>query len=349
VDDYENVIVKKYERPFSDDNEIKTGAKVIVRESQRAVFIKGGQLADIFTPGTYKLSTENIPILSTMLALPYMFNYPIKADLYFISLKQFIGNKWETKSPIIVRDKEFNMVRISASGTFAFRITEPDVFMREVLGTQKMYMMQQIVEYLSSYILEVFGVTIGECNIPVIDLPIKYSVISSSIVNKANEKTRMNGIEITNVNVEAIKLPPQVEQYIDEQSGIGMASKHMDEFVQQKAKQDQAYREQMLAKERERKEEVQNKINNGKNMVFTVVGWIVTAFLGLTAISCIIVPPKQGTQHHTYILMGVWLLVLALLACPPISKYTKKFTTYTKYKFVVVIVAVILFFVSLYI
>lgn len=232
VDDYENVIVKKYERPFSDDNEIKTGAKVIVRESQRAVFIKGGQLADVFTPGTYKLSTENIPILSTILALPYMFNSPIKADLYFISLKQFIGNMWETKSPIIVRDKEFNMVRISASGTFAFRITEPDVFMREVLGTQKMYMMQQIVEYLSSYILEVFGVTIGECNIPVIDLPIKYSVISSSIVNKANEKTRMNGIEITNVNVEAIKLPPQVEQYIDEQSGIGMASKHMDEFVQ---------------------------------------------------------------------------------------------------------------------
>lgn len=119
--------------------------------------------------------------------------------------------------------------------------------------------------------------------------------------------------------------------------------------LEQKAKQDQAYREQMLAQERERKEEVQNKINNGKNMVITIVGWIVTAFLGLTAISCIIVPPKQGAQHHTYILMGVWLLVLALLSCPPISKYTKKFTTYTKYKFVVVIVAVILFFVSLYI
>lgn len=114
VDDDGQSVVKKFDRKYINNNEIKTGAKVIVRPSQAEVFYKGGQFADIFTEGTYKLSTNNLPILSTLMALPYLFNSPIKADLYFINLKQFVNNKWYTKNSLIIRDKEFKVVRIRA-------------------------------------------------------------------------------------------------------------------------------------------------------------------------------------------------------------------------------------------
>lgn len=232
IDDSNTVVVKKYERPYSGNNEIKTGAKVIVRESQSAIFVKEGHLADIFCAGKHRLSTKNLPILSTLLALPYKFNSPIKADLYFISLKQFIGNTWEIKTPIILRDKEFNLVRIKSSGEYAFKIVNPEKFMKEILGTQRKYTTDEIRDYLESFILESFSVIIGESNISVVDLSSKYRELSYLIQQKSNEKSNEIGIEFSNLNIENITLPEQVEKMIDEQSGIGMASQNMQDFIQ---------------------------------------------------------------------------------------------------------------------
>ena len=231
VDEDAETIVKKYNRPYSNNDEIKTGAKVIVRPSQAAVFFKGGQFADILKEGTHKLTTNNLPVLSKLMALPYLFNSPIKADLYFISLRQFIGYKWNTKNPIIVRDKEFKVVRVKSFGTYSFKITDVDKFVREVLGTQKKFETSDIIEYLSSYLTEAFSVILGELNIPIIDLSTQYIKLAKLIQLKANIKAKDIGIEFSNVVIENISLPSSVEKMIDEQSGIGMASQDMDEFI----------------------------------------------------------------------------------------------------------------------
>lgn len=232
IDEDQKTIVNKYVRPNGDNNEIKTGAKVIVRTSQAAVFFKGGQFADILKEGTHKITTNNLPVLSKIMAFPYLFNSPLKADLYFINLRQFVGNKWSTKNPLIVRDKEFKVIRIRSFGSFAFKIVDIETFVREVLGTQRKFKTEDILEYLDSYIVEAFSTVLGEIDVPIIDLAMQYNKLSSLIQLKANIKAKELGIEFTNINIENISLPEQVEKLIDEQSGIGMASQDMQTFVQ---------------------------------------------------------------------------------------------------------------------
>jgi len=229
IDESDKVIVCKHDRT---NNEIKQGAKVIVRESQTGVFLKGGQLADVLYAGTYSLNTDNLPVLSTLRAFAFGFNSPIKADLYFVSLKQFVNNKWGTQNPIMLRDKEFNLVRVRAFGTFAFRITNVVNFMKEIFGTQRKVMTYDIVQYLTSFATEAVAISIAECNIPVIDLAIRYRDLGDAIKEKVNERSNLIGIEFTEVVIENISLPEEVEKLIDEQSGIGMASKDMQTFMQ---------------------------------------------------------------------------------------------------------------------
>ena len=229
LDDSDRVLIYKYTRP---GDEIKQGAKAIVRESQAAVFIKGGELADILFPGTHKLDTDNLPFLSTLGAFPYLFNSPIKSDLYFVSLKQFIDNPWETKNPVMKRDKDFNMVRIRAAGKFAFRVADVELFMEEVFGAQHKLESDDIIGYLSSIVLEAFAVTLGESELPVLDLAMRYRGLSDAVEEAANATAHAMGIAFSNVVIESITLPEAVEKLIDEQSGIGMASKNMDTFLQ---------------------------------------------------------------------------------------------------------------------
>jgi len=223
------LLVYKYERP---DNEIKQNAKVIVRESQAAIFLKNGKLADILPAGTHTLNTNNLPILSTLGAFAYGFNSPIKSDLYFVSLRQFVGNKWLTPKPIILKDREFNLVRVSAFGSFAFRVVDAEKFMKEVFGTQQKVLTYPIIQYLASIINETFAVTIAQCNVPVIEFAVKYKEISAQMSDSMQLTANSLGLEFSNIIIENISLPEEVEKYIDEQSGIGMASKNMQTFMQ---------------------------------------------------------------------------------------------------------------------
>ena len=225
------LIVSKFQRE-SGNNELKQGSKVIVRESQSAVFLKGGQLADILPPGTYSLKTENMPVLSTLKAFPYLFVSPVIADLYFVSTRQFIDNKWATKNPIMKRDGDFNMVRIRAFGKFAFRITDVAAFMREIFGTKGIVMTYDIVEYLSSMVTEAFSTTVGESPMSVLDLAAEYRKFSITIQEKLNTQTSMIGVQFSDVLIENVSLPDEVEKLIDEQSGIGMAKQDMQSFMQ---------------------------------------------------------------------------------------------------------------------
>lgn len=231
VDTSNKLIVAKYGRE-SGNNELKQGSKVIVRESQCAVFLKGGKLADIMYPGTYSLTTDNFPVLSSLKAFPTLFVSPLISDVYFVSTRQFIDNKWATKNPIMMRDKDFNMVRVRAFGKYSFRIVDVSKFMTEIFGTKGIVLTYDIVEYLSSMVTETFSVVLGECDMSVLDLATEYRKLSETIQQRVNERAETAGIEFSDVIVENISLPDEVEKLIDEQSGIGMAKQDMTTFMQ---------------------------------------------------------------------------------------------------------------------
>ena len=231
VDNSGEILVNKYHRPGGND-EIKKWAKLIVRESQCAVFLKGGKLADILPSGTHTLSAENLPILSTLGALPYGFYSPKIADLYFISTKQFVDKKWATKNPVLKRDGEFGMVRLRVFGKYAFRIVDAEKFMREIFGAKRLVFTFDIVQYLSSLITEAFAVIIGESNLAALDMLANYRQFAEQIQTRVNQTAEKFGIMFSDVFVENISLPDAVEQLIDEQSGIGMAKQDMGAFMQ---------------------------------------------------------------------------------------------------------------------
>ena len=230
-DIHRKVITYKFQRPGG-NNELKQGSQVIVREGQVAAFVKGGQLADILEPGTHALTTRNFPILSSLKAFPFMFNSPVVSDVYFISTRQMLDNKWATKTPIIKRDDEFGMIRLRAFGKFAFRIFSPEVFMKEVFGSLGYTLSYDIVTYLSSLVTEAFAVVLGELDMPVLDLATEYRKISRLIQDQVNETSSRLGVMFSEVIVESVSLPDEVEAMIDEQSGISMAKRDMEGFMQ---------------------------------------------------------------------------------------------------------------------
>lgn len=230
IDETNAILVHKYnDRP---SNEIKKGAKAIIREGQCGVFVKGGQIADVWGPGTHTLNTGNLPILSKIGAFAYGFNSPIKSDFYFVSTKLSTNNKWATKNPIMMRDKDFGVIRLRAFGTFSFRIVDVKIFMREVFGSLRKVFTWDIVDYLSSYIQKFIAKSIQDLNISALDYAYKYQDIGSNIKQQLNLECKNLGIEFADVNVENISLPDDVEKLIDEQSGIGLASKDMSSFAQ---------------------------------------------------------------------------------------------------------------------
>lgn len=229
VDEGGKLLVYKHDR-YKD--EIKQGAQLIVREGQSAVFVYKGQIADIFTPGAYKLDTGNLPLLSSLKAVPYLFNSPIKSDLYFINTTQFIGNKWGTKGPILMRDNDFGVVRVTAFGTYAFRIADPGVFIHEVFGARKLNMTYEILQYLNSFVGESIAMVLADSKIPVLDLATNYRNLAGMLREKVNEKAIALGLSIQETAIENIGLPENVERVVDEQSGMGLASKDMATYVQ---------------------------------------------------------------------------------------------------------------------
>ena len=145
LDSTNDTIVYRFQRH---NNEIKQGAKLIVRPGQQAIFVNEGQIADIFQPGTYELYTQNLPILSTLQAWPYGFNSPYKAEVYFVSTKTFTNLKWGTSNPILVRDADFGAVRIRAYGNYSIRINEPGIFLKTLVSTDGLFQVDEVQDHL---------------------------------------------------------------------------------------------------------------------------------------------------------------------------------------------------------
>jgi excisionase family DNA binding protein len=214
-----------------DDKEIKNGAQLIVRESQQVQFVAAGKYADIFNPGKHTLTTENIPILSTILGWKYGFNSPFKCDAYFINTRLFTGNKWGTSNPVMMRDKDFGIVRLRAFGTYDFRITNAAKFLKEVAGTDQNFRLDEFADTMRSRIISVFTDALATANVPVLDVASRYSemgeallpIINPSIVDKY-------GIEITSFLLENVSVPPEVEEAIDKRSSMSAVG-NLNDYV----------------------------------------------------------------------------------------------------------------------
>ncbi|MCI9414813.1 MAG: zinc-ribbon domain-containing protein [Clostridiales bacterium] len=204
------------------DNEIKMGAQLTVRESQFAVFINEGVMADVFGPGRYELSTENMPVLTKLKSWKYGFNSPFKAEVYFVSSRVFVNQKWGTQKPVLMRDAEFGMIRLSAFGVFSFRVTDPAVFLREVFGTLSSFTTDDINGYLRRMLVSGLADLIGEQKTPVIDLVQSYDELGAAGLQRLQPSFAAIGLELSKVVVESISLPEEVEKTIDKRTSMGV-------------------------------------------------------------------------------------------------------------------------------
>src|SRR5213078_2632903 len=200
------------------DQEIKNGAQLIVRESQAAVFVHEGQIADVFGPGRYNVEGGNTPILSKLGAWKHGFNSPIKSEVYFLNTKQFTDMKWGTSNPVMIRDADFGIVRLRAFGAYSLRVADPSEFIKQIAGTNAHFQTEDIDGQLKRAIVTEFTDALGELKIPALDLAAQYKEMGEAIRGKINEEFRTWGLEVTKFFIENISVPPEVEAALDKRA-----------------------------------------------------------------------------------------------------------------------------------
>lgn len=203
-------------------NEIKMGAQLTVREGQVAIFVNEGQIADVFEPGRYQLSTQNLPLLTMLKSWSYGFTSPFKAEVYFVNTIQFLDQKWGTTNPIMMRDVEFGMIRLRGFGTFAYRVTDAVTFMKEVFGNNRFADTDMITPQLKSQILSGITDLLAELKIAALDLATQYDEIAEACLAKVSKQFNAYGLTITNLTVQNLSLPPEVEAMMDKRTQMGV-------------------------------------------------------------------------------------------------------------------------------
>ncbi|MEV0568262.1 SPFH domain-containing protein [Dactylosporangium sp. NPDC050588] len=219
LDDSRDTIVWRFPRY---QNEIKMGAKLIVRESQTAVFVNEGQVADVFTPGTYTLQTQNLPILTTLKGWKYGFDSPWKAEVYFVNTRQFTDFKWGTQNPVMMRDAEFGMVRLRAFGAYSLRVVDAAKLLRELVGTDPQFRTEEVQEFLRQLIVGHLGSALAAAQVPALDLAAQQLVIGQKLAGVLTEELTGYGVQIPKFIIENISLPPEVEEAIDKRTSMGV-------------------------------------------------------------------------------------------------------------------------------
>ncbi len=211
---------------------ITKGSKLIVRESQVAIFADKGRMADVFLPGTYNLDTDNIPLLTKLMSWKYGFESPFKSDVFFVNTKQFTGLRWGTVNPIMIRDADFGPVRVRGYGTYAFKVDDAYIFMKELSGSGKSYETDDITEYLRSMVVMGISDAVAESRIPVLDMAANLMELGDVVKNSLDQKLSEIGIKITQFNFENFSLPENLEKALDKQTELGMMRQNMDVYTQ---------------------------------------------------------------------------------------------------------------------
>jgi len=208
---------------------IKWGAQLIVREGQQAVFVNEGQIADCFQPGRHTLTTRNLPVLTTLLALPTGFESPFKAEIYFTSSRRFTDQRWGTKHPIMLRDAELGPIRLRGFGTFEVLVSDPKMLISSLNGSKALFSIKEIQDQLRNLIVSQFADYLGECKISALDLAASYDEIGADLTQRLTSTSAEYGLEICNLLIENIALPSEVEAAIDRRAAIGLTG-DLDSF-----------------------------------------------------------------------------------------------------------------------
>ena len=231
TDDSRDTMVWRFER---EGHEIKYGAKLTVREGQAAVFIHEGQMADVFTPGLYMLETNNMPIMTTLQSWDHGFQSPFKSEIYYVNTTRFSDLKWGTKNPIMIRDPEFGPTRIRAFGTYSVKVADAALFMREIVGTDGEFTMDEISFQIRNIIVQEFSKVIAGSGIPVLDMAANTGDFSKLVTKAIDATIKSYGLSIPELYIENISLPPAVEQALDKRTSMGLAG-DLNKFTQYSA------------------------------------------------------------------------------------------------------------------
>ena len=214
------------------DMEIQYGASLTVRESQMAVFVNEGKVADVFGPGTYKLTTQTIPVLTYLKNWDKLFESPFKSDVYFFSTRQQINQKWGTPQPITIRDLDFGAVRLRAFGNYNFRIADPRLFHTEISGTRERYTTQELDGQLRGLVLQNISSAIAASGIAFLDLAANQLMFAQALVAQLAPEFAKIGLKLEGMTVQSVSLPEDLQKILDQKIGMGMVGNDMARFMQ---------------------------------------------------------------------------------------------------------------------
>lgn len=229
VDDTQDTVIYKFP---DKGNKIMNGAQLTVRESQVAVFMNEGEFGDVYIPGRHELTTQNMPITTTLKSWKYLFNSPFKVDIYFVNTKQFSNLKWGTSNPVIVRDKEFGQVRLRSFGTYTMRVIDPKKFIKEFAGTNPWVRVDAISEQLRNTIISKLSEGLAEANISVLDLAANFTEIGEKLKPVFQKEFDIWGIELGKFYIENVSLPEEVEKMLDKTTQLNMLKDKIGQFNQ---------------------------------------------------------------------------------------------------------------------
>jgi membrane protease subunit (stomatin/prohibitin family) len=229
TEDFDGTLAWRY--PMQ-DMEIQNGAVLVVRESQMALFVNEGKVADVFGPGTHKLTTQTLPLLTNLKNWDKLFDSPFKSDVYFFSTRQQIDQKWGTPQPITIRDADFGAVRLRAFGNYSFRVAAPALFHTEISGTRERYTVEDVDGQLRGLVLQNISNAIAASGVAFLDLAANQLSFAQALTKQLAPEFEKIGLKLEGMTVQSVSLPEELQKIMDQKIGMGMVGGDMGKFMQ---------------------------------------------------------------------------------------------------------------------
>jgi membrane protease subunit (stomatin/prohibitin family) len=213
-------------------NEIQYGASLTVRDSQMAVFVNEGKVADVFGPGRYTLNTNTLPVLTYLQNWDKLFQSPFKSDVYFFSTRQQIDQRWGTTQPVTIRDKDFGAVRLRAFGNYSYTVVDPRAFHTRISGTRELYTVAELDGQLRGLVLQHMSDAIAQSGVPFLDLAANQVEFANALQKELAPAFEAIGLRLDGMTVQNVSLPEELQKVLDQRIGMGMVGNDMGKFMQ---------------------------------------------------------------------------------------------------------------------